>query len=45
VVYICRKFYGIILQFQLLDKVLEGMDVNSNEMEVTDAFAANEGLR
>jgi hypothetical protein len=45
VVFIYRKFYGIILQFQLLEKVLEGTDMDSSEMHVTDAFAANEDLR
>jgi hypothetical protein len=45
VVFIYRKFYGIILQFQLLEKVLEGTDVDTSEMHVTDAFATNEGLR
>lgn len=39
------KFFGIILQFQLLEKVLEGKDMDSNEMNVTYAFSANEDLR
>jgi hypothetical protein len=41
---IYRKFCGIILQFQLLEKILEGTDMDSSEMHVTDAFAANEDL-
>jgi hypothetical protein len=45
VLFIYRKFYGIILQFQLLEKVLEERDTDSSEMHVPDAFAANEGLR
>jgi hypothetical protein len=45
VVFIYRKFCGIILQFQLLEKVLEETDIDSSEMHVPDAFAASEGLR
>jgi hypothetical protein len=44
-VFIYRKFYGIILQFQLLEKVLERKDMDSSEMNVTDAYCANEDLR
>jgi hypothetical protein len=44
-VFIYRKFCGIILQFQLLEKFLEGTDMDSSELHVTDAFSAKEDLR
>jgi hypothetical protein len=44
-VFIYRKFCGIILQFQLLEKVLERKDMDSSEMNVADAYSSNEDLR
>jgi hypothetical protein len=39
-----RKFFGIILQFQLLEKVL-GEDRDSSEVDMTDIFTSNEDLK
>jgi len=39
-----RKFFGIILQFQLLEKVLRA-DWDSSEEDMTDTFTSNEDLK
>jgi hypothetical protein len=39
-----RKFCGILLQFQLLEKVL-GTDEDSSEVDMTDTFTSNEDLK
>jgi hypothetical protein len=39
-----RKFCGIILQFQLLEKVL-GADMDSSEVDMTNIFTSNEDLK
>lgn len=38
------KFFGIILQFQLLEKVL-GAEEDSSEVDVSDTFTSNEDLK
>jgi hypothetical protein len=39
-----RKFCGIFLQFQLLEKVL-GADMDSSEEDVSDTFTSDEELK
>jgi hypothetical protein len=39
-----RKFYGLILQFQLLQRVTEEADVGSSESDA-DIFTSNEDLK
>ncbi|XP_023710079.1 angiotensin-converting enzyme [Cryptotermes secundus] len=39
------KFCRVIWQFQLFQKVLEGTDMDSSEMNITRAFAENEDVR
>jgi hypothetical protein len=44
VVFNFRKFCGIILQFQLLEKVL-GAGEDSSEDDMTDTFTSNEDIK
>jgi hypothetical protein len=39
-----RKFCGILLQFQLLEKVMVA-DEDSSEVDMTDTFKSNEDLK
>jgi hypothetical protein len=39
-----RKFFGLILQFQLLQKVTEEADVGSSEID-TDTVISNEHIK
>jgi hypothetical protein len=45
VVFNFRKFFGIIVQFQLLERVLEGADMDSSEFDMNDIFASNGDLK
>jgi hypothetical protein len=44
VVFNFRKFCGIILQFQLLEKIL-GIDMHSSEIDMADTLTSNEDLK